>query len=209
MVEHLIYTEQVMSSSLIPPMKKGMVAERLNAADCKSVPREGSLVQIQSSPVNKSMSKNRYGRNKERRARGDWQSSRWHKVEARQNHRRRHFVRGKPLQAGEEANKGRSGGIYGCGASRATERCRSFSVSERARVGKRSAGVMVAIERTMKHSIVMGPERKRKEREARKREQVRGTVRGRKMKRGLPVRGQRTCTNGKTARRLNSKRISG
>jgi ribosomal protein S13 len=65
------------------------------------------------------------------------------------------------------------------------------------------------MERTMKHSMVMGPERKRTEKEARKREQVRGTVRGIKRKRGLPVRGQRTSTNGKTARRLNAKRISG
>ena len=34
----------------------------------------------------------------------------------------------------------------------------------------------------------------------------RGTVRGVKRRRGLPVRGQRTQTNGKTARKLNGRR---
>jgi small subunit ribosomal protein S13 len=179
----------------------------LNAADCKSVPRKGALVRIQSSPEKKRMSKNKYGRKKERRVRGSWQSFPWQKEEIRGE--RRHFAIGKPLPAGEEAKKGRSMGIYGCGVPRATRRCRIFAVNERARIGKLSVRVMSGIERKMKYRMVIGPERKRREKAARKVEQVRGTVRGMKMKRGLPVRGQRTSTNGKTARRLNAKRISG
>lgn len=119
----------------------------------------------------------------------------------------RHFVRGKPLKGNREVTKGREAGVYGCGKRRAKERCRSFGVSERAKLGKMRGVALGRMERTMKSKMLMGPERKRKEREAIQKEYVRGTVRGRKMKRGLPVRGQRTSTNGKTARRLNGKRV--
>lgn len=121
--------------------------------------------------------------------------------------RNRHFLRGKPLKGALEAKKGRQRGVYGCGKGRAAVRCRSFGVSERAVLGKRRGIALMRMERMRKTKMVVGPERKRKEKEAITKEYVRGTVRGRKMKRGLPVRGQRTATNGKTARKLNGKRV--
>lgn len=116
-------------------------------------------------------------------------------------------MRGKPLKGAMEAAKGRQRGVYGCGKGRASARCRSFGVSERAVLGKRRGMPRMRMERIRKTKMVVGPERKRKEKEAINKEYVRGTVRGRKMKRGLPVRGQRTATNGKTARKLNGKRV--
>lgn len=118
---------------------------------------------------------------------------------------RRHFVRGKPLKGDRQVKKARVVGVYGCGKRRSKVRCRSFGVSERAVIGGRG-NVVGGMERRIKRKIVMGPDRKRKVTEAIQKEFVRGTVRGMKMKRGLPVRGQRTSTNGKTARRLNRKR---
>lgn len=133
----------------------------------------------------------------------------WNRKEKGVNRDRRHFVRGKPLKGAREAKRGRKRGVYGCGVRLAKVRCRSFGVSERAKLGKRVGRVMRGMDRTIKRKRVMGSERKRRERESIQREYVRATVRGRKIKRGLPVRGQHTSTNGKTARRLNAKRISG
>jgi ribosomal protein S13 len=150
------------------------------------------------------MFKKSYGRNKERRVQGEWRAApKLTEVGGRQ---RTHFARGKPLSSQKQLKKGRRIGVYGCAGYRATYRCRSCGVSERAIVGKRAGKVLGVMERTMKKTRERGPERKRKEKIARHREQVRGTVRGGKRKRGLPVRGQRTSTNGKTAKRLNAKR---
>lgn len=123
-----------------------------------------------------------------------------------QSGRNRHFLRGKPQKGTREVKKAREVGVYGCGKGMAKERCRAYGVSERAVIGKRRGVAVRRIERIRKTKKVVGQERKRKEREAIGKEYVRGTVRGRKMKRGLPVRGQRTSTNGKTARKLNGKR---
>jgi ribosomal protein S13 len=122
-----------------------------------------------------------------------------------------HFVRGKPLKPHRKSEKARRLGVYGCGEVTGKRRCRWFGVSERASVGKRSGAAVVLLERAMKGSSarssgLRGPDRKRKERESRQGEYGRGTVRAWKIKRSLPVRGQRTSTNGKTARRLNGKR---
>lgn len=117
----------------------------------------------------------------------------------------RHFMRGKPLKPEREVKKARVAGVYGCGKRMAQVRCRSYGVSGRAVIGG-MRNVVARMERRVKRKMLMGPDRKRKETEAIQKEYVRGTVRGMKRKRGLPVRGQRTSTNGKTARRLNRKR---
>ena len=183
-----------------------MVAEGLNATDCKSVPKSGSLVQIQSTPRERRMKERKTGRGRKVRKAGGWKKGEQKGRKGKEGGNR-HFVRGKPLKGNREVKKAREAGVYGCGKERAKERCRSFGVSERAVLGKMRGVALGGMERTMKRKMVMGPERKRKEREAIQKEYVRGTVRGRKMKRGLPVRGQRTATNGKTARRLNGKRV--
>jgi small subunit ribosomal protein S13 len=143
------------------------------------------------------------------RKRASRESGGWETKEKGVDRDRRHFLRGKPLKGAREAKRGRKRGVYGCGVHLAKMRCRSQGVSERAKLGKRVGAVMRGIDRIRKKKRVMGPERKRRERESIQREYVRATVRGIKRKRGLPVRGQHTSTNGKTARRLNGKRISG
>ena len=142
------------------------------------------------------------GRGKETRGRGGWKGV----LKEKKAKGRRHFRRGKPLKGNRTVKKARKNGVYGCGETRAKKRSRMYSLSERARIGNRRGGVVIRIERRIKKKRRRGPERKRQETEAIQKEYVRGTVRGRKMKRGLPVRGQRTSTNGKTARRLNRKR---
>jgi ribosomal protein S13 len=120
------------------------------------------------------------------------------------------FRRGKPRDSGRGIMKARERGVYGCGRKRAKRRGRLEGVSERARRGRVGEGVRVDRESRLrqerKEERVMGGERQRKENEGRERERKRGTVRGKRIARGLPVRGQRTGTNGKTARKRNRKR---
>ena len=116
------------------------------------------------------------------------------------------FIRGKPLEGGRVITKARERGVYGCGRKRAKRRCRIEGVSERAVRGRVGEERRVGMEKWSKGKRVMGSERQRMENERRQRERKRGTVRGKRRARGLPVRGQRTSTNGKTARKRNRKR---
>lgn len=125
------------------------------------------------------------------------------------------FRRGKPRDVGRGIAKARERGVYGCGRERAKRRARLEGVSERARRGQVGEEVIVERESRLRQDSkgngglkgrVMGAERQRKENEGRQRERKRGTVRGKRRARGLPVRGQRTSTNGKTARKRNRKR---
>jgi len=100
-------------------------------------------------------------------------------------------------------------GRYGCGKEKAKEVRRERGRRKREKVGNREVKDMERMEGWMKEKRLRGSDRKRKENEARERERKRGTVRGMKIRRGLPVRGQRTSTNGMTARKLNGKRRSG
>jgi small subunit ribosomal protein S13 len=119
------------------------------------------------------------------------------------------YVMGQPLDGDRGVEKGLIKGRYGCGKEKAKEVRRERGRRKREKVGNREVKDMERMEGWMKEKRLRGSDRKRKENEARERERKRGTVRGMKIRRGLPVRGQRTSTNGMTARKLNGKRRSG
>ena len=117
------------------------------------------------------------------------------------------FRRGNPLDGRMKVVKSRQRGVYGCGKTRAKYRCRVEGVSDRAIMDRVDDERVVTIEkRTKQLKMNMGSARLRFETEKRQREIKTGTIRGKKISRGLPVRGQRTVTNGKTARKRNGKR---
>lgn len=74
------------------------------------------------------------------------------------------------------------------------------------RIGKRKPYQLQLIEAWVNETRVVGPDRQRREDQQIQRHLKLGTVRGMKRRRGLPVRGQRTSTNARTARRLNKQR---
>lgn len=74
------------------------------------------------------------------------------------------------------------------------------------RVGNLEANQVQLMEAWRMENRVCGSDRRRVEFDARSRDLKLGTVRGMNLRRGLPVRGQRTSTNGMTARRLNKQR---
>lgn len=115
------------------------------------------------------------------------------------------FRRGKPLEGDRVLGKARVHGVYGGSWRRARNRCRWVGVSEHAVVASVSVDRRGMMDQRRKHKSRgrVGYERQRREQEAKQRERKRGTVRGKRRARGLPVRGQQTSTNGKTARRLN------
>lgn len=115
----------------------------------------------------------------------------------------KHYIWGKPMEGKRPLEKSRRVGVYGCGWTWSKRCGRWVGRSGRAKMELREAEVVSGMEAAL---AGRGPTRKRKETAARQREAMLITVRSWKMKRGVPVRGQRTSTNGKTARRLNGKR---
>lgn len=115
----------------------------------------------------------------------------------------KHYIWGKPMEGKRPLEKSRREGVYGCGWMWSKRCARWVGRSGRAKMELREAEVVAGMEAAL---AGRGPSRKRKETAARQREAMLSTVRSWKMKRGVPVRGQRTSTNGKTARRLNGKR---
>lgn len=113
------------------------------------------------------------------------------------------YIWGKPMEGKKPLEKSRMANVYGCGWMWSKRCARWVGRSGRAKIGMLEPEVVSGMEAAL---AGRGPSRKRKETLARQREGMLRTVRSWKMKRGVPVRGQRTSTNGKTARRLNGKR---
>lgn len=129
--------------------------------------------------------------------------------EGKRTKERRQRVCGKPLERKVGLRVGRARVLYGCGREKAKRRCRGQGRSRRTEGGKvpgRVVGRRGVRRKAGKGVISAGTGAERKRREAGWRKRRRNTVRGSKMRRGLPVRGQRTSTNGKTAKRLNIRR---
>lgn len=159
----------------------------MNAADCNSVlgyPQ--SLVRVQSSPE-KDIQREKVG---ERRQRG----------KKRGGHGKT-FVGG-VVQREKERKKGRK--VYGRGSKRRLEACHGLGRSERAygKIRKKESRNRRERRRRKYHNGHRGEKRKQKERDQIKKEK--GRIRRVRKKKGRPVRGQRTKTNGKTARRRNA-----
>jgi small subunit ribosomal protein S13 len=96
--------------------------------------------------------------------------------------------------------------VYGVGRRKAREVCRACGRRPTVKVGNLETEHVQLMERWMMENVVCAADRRRLEYEAINRHLKVGTVRGMNMRRGLPVRGQRTSTNGMTARKLNVQR---
>jgi small subunit ribosomal protein S13 len=96
--------------------------------------------------------------------------------------------------------------VYGVGRRKAREVCRACGRRPTVKVGNLETEHVQVMERWIMENVVCAADRRRMEYEAINRHLKLGTVRGMNMRRGLPVRGQRTSTNGITARKLNVQR---
>ena len=115
------------------------------------------------------------------------------------------YVRGVPLRPLRTVEKALRK-VYGVGRVKANELCKACGRRPSVKVGNLEVEHVQLMERWRTENVVCASDRRRLEYEAISRHLKLGTVRGMKMRRGLPVRGQRTSTNGITARRLNSQR---
>jgi small subunit ribosomal protein S13 len=98
--------------------------------------------------------------------------------------------------------------VYGVGRVKAVEVCRACGIRPKVKVGNMKVEYVQLVERWRMENRVCGSDRRRIEHESIQRHMNFGTVRGTNLRRGLPVRGQRTSTNGITARKLNGLRGS-
>jgi len=115
------------------------------------------------------------------------------------------YVRGVPLIPLRTVEKALRK-VYGVGRVKASEVCRACGRRPSIKVGNLEVDHVQLIERWRTENLVCSSDRRRLEYEAISRHLKLGTVRGMNRRRGLPVRGQRTSTNGITARRLNGQR---
>lgn len=97
-------------------------------------------------------------------------------------------------------------GVKGCGDWHSEEVCRACGRSRKVKAGERKRDQLERVEKWLREKGKIGSDRNRQEVERIQRHRQRGTVRGQNIRRGLPVRGQRTSTNRKTARRRNRRR---
>lgn len=96
--------------------------------------------------------------------------------------------------------------IDGVGRVKVREVCRACGRRASTKVGNLETAQIQLRERWRMENVRCGADRRRREYEAIHRHIKLGTVRGMNMRRGLPVRGQRTSTNAMTARKLNGQR---
>jgi len=99
--------------------------------------------------------------------------------------------------------------VYGIGRARARQACRHFSRTEGTRISeRRRTQVLSALEQWVIEQWMTESKRRRMETDRIKRHRALGSYRGIRMRQGRPVRGQRTSTNAKTAKRLNARRAA-
>jgi small subunit ribosomal protein S13 len=115
------------------------------------------------------------------------------------------YVRGVPLMPLRTVEKALRK-VYGVGRGKAREVCKACGRRPSVKVGNLEVEHVQLMERWRMENVVCASERRRMEYEAIHRHLKLGTVRGMNLRRGLPVRGQRTSTNGMTARKLNGQR---
>jgi small subunit ribosomal protein S13 len=98
--------------------------------------------------------------------------------------------------------------MYGIGQARAVAICRQLGLSEHTRCGEREPEHIPMLSAAIrKMGFVIGSDRRRVEAQIMHRYVTLNTVKGIRLRLGFPVRGQRTRTNAKTARKLNSARV--
>jgi hypothetical protein len=190
MVEQLVYTEKDVSSSLTSPKgKKGTVAEKVMRQIVTLFGRNPSHW-FESSPAQRrKIPRNKVGERRNRGAQRGGQGETFAGGRRRRERERKKGIR-----------------VYGRGKKRRGEACWAMGRSSRTKGQRREKKSMNRRERRRRkyHGGKRGEKRKKKERRQVKKEK--GLVRRVRKKKGRPVRGQRTKTNGKTARRRNGKK---
>lgn len=209
------------------------MAEWLNATDCNFVPitvrrfksfspqekeekrrrKKEMRKESQEKKVNRTRVKERrknkkkknQGKAKKGNKRGEGRRTRRRKRVKTRKRNLPHYVRGVPRRAGRTLEKARRK-VYGVGRGKAREICRACGRRPRVRVGNLETEQVQLREGWMMENVRGSSDRRRVEHEAVQRHLKLGTVRGMNLRRGLPVRGQRTSTNGMTARKLNKTR---
>lgn len=117
------------------------------------------------------------------------------------------YFHGVPMKETDLLWKGLSK-MYGIGPALAERVCQQFARTRYTKImERRDSGRLSKIERWVADHFVFETERRRKEEAIMKRYVSTGSVRGIRMRQGRPVRGQRTSTNAKTAKRLNRARV--
>jgi len=118
-----------------------------------------------------------------------------------------HTLRGHSLSPTMPVWKGLQA-VYGVGKARAEQACRERGILRTARCGERRPDQVQALSEWLTQSFWVGSDRRRQEARVRARYTGLNTTKGIRRRRGLPVRGQNTSTNGKTARKLNPGRAA-
>lgn len=144
-------------------------------------------------------------RSKKEKIRKKTRRDEYKKSSKKPNRRVPQYVRGVPRRPLRTVEKGLRK-VYGVGRGKASEVRKACGRRKGVKVGNREKEEIQVRENWRRENVECGSDRRRKEYESRNRHMKLGTVRGINRRRGLPVRGQRTSTNGKTARRLNGKR---
>jgi small subunit ribosomal protein S13 len=118
------------------------------------------------------------------------------------------YVHGVALKGHDTVYKGIQR-VYGVGQTHARALCREFSRSAKTTMEELAQSDLIPqIERWLTNNVVMESDRRRREADDIQRHRSLGTTRGIRMRLGRPVRGQRTCSNAKTAKRRNKSRTS-
>ena len=96
--------------------------------------------------------------------------------------------------------------LFGLGLSRSHEICRTLGLPPTLRVIELTASQEAALAQLLKHRYTVAGKLEEQQKADIQRYRSNGSQRGYRLRTGLPVRGQRTHSNGKTARRLRSYR---
>jgi len=113
-----------------------------------------------------------------------------------------HNLRGVALPPQEAAWKSLTR-VYGLGVSRAKILCQQLGIQRSTRSGERLVAQVQELASLIGKRYTVGSDRRRQEGQIRNRYRSLNTTKGIRMRLGLPVRGQHTATNAKTARKLN------
>lgn len=98
--------------------------------------------------------------------------------------------------------------LYGIGTPRANEICRLLGFPAALRIRDLSQGQELALAKRLKEDYVVAGNLEEQQKLDFLRYYQNGSQRGHRLRQGLPVRGQRTHSNGKTARATRSSRRS-
>ena len=94
--------------------------------------------------------------------------------------------------------------LFGLGLSRSREICRTLGLPPALRVAELTASQEAALARLLKEHYTVASKLEEQQKVDIQRYMSNSSQRGYRLRTGLPVRGQRTHSNGKTARRLRS-----